>query len=119
LLARLRVAQRHAKPSNEKPVFVSGPLEVDLAAHKVTVRGEDVKLTRIEYSLLGALVRNAGKVVSHRQLLKDVWSQTHDNQNYYVRVYISHLRNKLESNPSRPELLLTEPGVGYRLSILR
>ena len=115
LLARLRVAQRHAQPIPENAVFRSGPLEVDLASRIVTVRGKEVKMTPTEYSLLRLLVRNAGKVVTHRQILKEVWGPTYGDQTHYLRVYIAHLREKIESSPSRPELLITEPGVGYRL----
>jgi two-component system, OmpR family, KDP operon response regulator KdpE len=118
LLARLRVAERNAKPAKENAVFVSGPLQVDPASHKVTVRGQEVSLTPIEYSLLGTLVRNAGKVATHRQILREVWGPTHDGQVHYVRMYLARLRAKLETNPSQPELLLTESNVGYRLAIL-
>ncbi|HZQ46172.1 MAG TPA: response regulator [Verrucomicrobiae bacterium] len=116
LLARLRVAQRHAKPLEDNAVFTSGALQVDLANRKVTLRGQDVKMTPTEYSLLRLLVRNAGKVVTHRQILKEVWGPNYGDQTHYLRVYMAHLREKLESNSSRPELLLTEPGVGYRLA---
>jgi two-component system KDP operon response regulator KdpE len=120
LLARLRVAERHAKPAQEENlVFVSGPLQVDLKTRKVTLRGQDVNLTSVEYSLLATLVRNAGKVATHRQILKEVWGATHEGQTHYVRVYMAHLRDKLESDPRHPEFLLTESGVGYRLAILR
>lgn len=115
LLARLRVAQRHAQPLPENAVFHSGPLEVDLASRIVTVRGKEVKMTPTEYSLLRLLVRNAGKVVTHRQILKEVWGPTYGDQTHYLRVYIAHLREKIENSPSRPEILMTEPGVGYRL----
>ena len=77
----------------------------------------EVKLTPIEYKLLATLVRHAGKVVTHQQLLRDVWGPTHDDQSHYVRVYMAHLRHKLEAEPARPRYLLTEPGVGYRLAV--
>jgi two-component system KDP operon response regulator KdpE len=115
LLARLRVAQRHAQPIPDNAVFRSGPLEVDLASRIVTVRGKEIKMTPTEYSLLRLLVRNAGKVVTHRQILKEVWGPNYGDQTHYLRVYIAHLREKIEANPSRPELLVTESGVGYRL----
>jgi two-component system KDP operon response regulator KdpE len=115
LLARLRVAQRHSQPIPENAVFRSGPLEVDLASRVVLVRGQAVKMTPTEYSLLRLLVRNAGKVVTHRQLLKEVWGPNYGDQTHYLRVYIAHLREKIEASPGRPELLITEPGVGYRL----
>jgi two-component system KDP operon response regulator KdpE len=79
------------------------------------VRGQEVKMTPTEYSLLRLLVRNAGKVVTHRQILKEVWGPNHSDQTHYLRVYIAHLREKIEAVPGRPELLITEPGVGYRL----
>lgn len=116
LLARLRVLRRHAQPEEaDNAVFHSGPLEVDLAARRVIVRGEEVKLTATEYSFLRLLVRNAGKVVTHRQILKEVWGPAYGGQTHYLRVYVAHLREKIEADSARPELLLTEPGVGYRL----
>jgi two-component system KDP operon response regulator KdpE len=116
LLARLRVLRRHAQPEEaDNAVFRSGPLEVDLAARRVTVRGQEIKLTATEYSFLRLLVRNAGKVVTHRQILKEVWGPAYGGQTHYLRVYMAHLREKIEADSARPELLLTEPGVGYRL----
>ena len=119
LLARLRVARRHAQPIAENSVFRNGRLEVDLAGRVVTVKGQEVKMTPTEYSLLRLLVRNAGKVVTHRQILKEVWGPNYAEQTHYLRVYMAHLREKIEADPSRPELLLTEPGVGYRLAASR
>lgn len=119
LLARLRVLQRHAQPEAANAVFHTGNLEVDLAARLVTVKGQEVKLTPTEYSFLRLLVRNAGKVVTHRQILKEVWGPAYGGQTHYLRVYVAHLREKLEADPARPELLLTEPGVGYRLAPAR
>jgi two-component system KDP operon response regulator KdpE len=115
LLARLRVARRRALPIADNAVFRSGRLEVDLSSRQVLVQGQEVKMTPTEYSLLRLLVRNAGKVVTHRQILKEVWGPNYGEQTHYLRVYIGHLREKLEANPGRPELLVTEPGVGYRL----
>ena len=115
LLARLRVAQRHAAPSSEATVFRSGQLEVDLAARVVKLKGKEVKLTATEYSLLRLFVQHAGKVLTHRQILREVWGPNYVEQTHYLRVYLAHLREKLEANPTQPELLLTEPGVGYRL----
>jgi two-component system KDP operon response regulator KdpE len=115
LLARLRVAQRHAAPNAEPSVFRSGPLEVDLAARRVTTKGKAVKLTATEYSLLRLFVQHAGKVLTHRQILREVWGPNYVEQTHYLRVYMAHLREKLEAEPSRPTLLITEPGVGYRL----
>ena len=116
LLARLRVARRHAAPLPENAVFRNGRLEMDLAGRRVTVEGAEIKLTPTEYSFLRLLVRNAGKVVTQRQILTEVWGLNAQEQTHYLRVYAAHLRNKLEANPSQPELILTEPGIGYRLS---
>ena len=115
LLARLRVAQRHAAPASEATVFRSGQLEVDLAARVVRLKGKEVKLTATEYSLLRLFVQHAGKVLTHRQILREVWGPNYVEQTHYLRVYLAHLREKLEANPAQPELLITEPGVGYRL----
>ena len=115
LLARLRVAQRHAAPSSETTVFRSGQLEVDLAARVVKLKSREVKLTATEYSLLRLFVQHAGKVLTHRQILREVWGPNYVEQTHYLRVYLAHLREKLEANPAQPELLITEPGVGYRL----
>ena len=116
LLARLRVVQRRVLPEADQAVFHSGVLEVDLSSRLVTRKGQEVKLTPTEYSLLRLLVRNAGKVVTHRQILKEVWGPSYGEQTHYLRVYVAHLREKLEDDPARPELILTEPGVGYRLT---
>ena len=115
LLARLRTAQRHAAPSAETPLFRTAGLEVDLTARIVKVRGQEVKLTATEYSLLRLFVRHAGKVLTHRQILKEVWGPNYVEHTHYLRVYMAHLREKLETNPAKPELLATEPGIGYRL----
>jgi len=115
LLARLRVAQRHAAPSSETTVFRSGQLEVDLAARVVKLKSREVKLTATEYSLLRLFVQHAGKVLTHRQILREVWGPNYVEQTHYLRVYLAHLREKLEANPAQPEILITEPGVGYRL----
>ena len=115
LLARLRVAQRHATPPDETPLFQSGDLEVDLSARTVKRGGREVKLTATEYSLLRLLVRHVGKVLTHRQILKEVWGPGYLEQTHYLRVYIAHLREKLEADPAKPRLIATEPGVGYRM----
>lgn len=115
LLARLRVALRHAQPLPENAVFRAGDLEVDLASRRVALRGNEVKLTPTEYAFLRLLVRNAGRVMTQRQILTEVWGPKAVDQTHYLRVYAAHLREKLERDPARPELLLTEPGVGYRL----
>jgi two-component system KDP operon response regulator KdpE len=115
LLARLRVALRHADKESEGPVFHSGQVVVDLADRRVTVGGKEVSFTATEYNLLRLLVRHAGKVLTHRFLLREIWGPNAENQSHYLRVYIARLREKLEADPSRPALLLTEPGIGYRL----
>jgi len=116
LLARLRVAQRHALPAADSPVFHTGSLEVDLTARLVKRDGHEVKLTATEYSLLRLFVQHAGKVLTHRQILKEVWGPAYVEQTHYLRVYIAHLREKLEPDSNNPRLITTEPGVGYRLN---
>ena len=116
LLARLRVAlRRTATDEGGEPVFTLGDLRVDLGARLVFRGDAEVHLTPIEYKLLTALVRHAGRVITHRQLLKDVWGPNAVEHTHYVRVYMTQLRHKLEDDPSRPKYLLTESGVGYRL----
>ena len=119
LLARIRVALRHtvgATHDGDGAAFKVGDLRVDLARRQVQVGGKEVHLTPIEYKLLTTLVRHAGKVVTHQQLLREVWGPAHTEQAHYVRVYMAHLRHKLEAQPARPRYLLTEAGVGYRLA---
>jgi two-component system KDP operon response regulator KdpE len=116
LLARLQVAQRHAQPAAEETVFTSGPLAVDLAARTVKVKGQPIKLTRTEYALLRLFVRNAGKVLTHPQIMESVWGPGHREKTHYLHVYMTHLREKIETTPAKPELLVTEPRVGYRLN---
>jgi two-component system KDP operon response regulator KdpE len=118
LLARIRVALRHAAlrtAGPPEPVFASGPLEVDLMRRRVRLDGEPVHLTPTEYKLLAALVRQAGRVATHRQLVEAVWGTHSAADTHHVRVYMAQLRHKLERDPARPKLLLTESGVGYRL----
>ena len=118
LLARLRVALRHAARAAgapEEPVFVQGDLKVDLGLRRVFVSEREVHLTRTEYKLLTTLVRHAGKVLTHRQLLKEVWGSHTVEQTANLRVYMTQLRHKLERVPAQPKYLITEPGVGYRL----
>jgi two-component system, OmpR family, KDP operon response regulator KdpE len=115
LLARLRAAQRRAIPAPAMTVFRSGALEVDLAARVVRLDGQEVKLTATEYSLLRLFVQHAGKVLTHRQILREVWGPNALEQTHYLRVYMAHLREKLEPRPAQPRLFVTEPGVGYRL----
>ena len=118
LLARMRVALRHAGrwgTGRGKSLFRAGDLEVDLAKRRVAVRGEEVRLTPLEYRLLQTLVQHAGKVVTHRQILQQVWGPGCLEQTHYLRVHMTNLRRKIEADPARPRLLLTEAGVGYRL----
>jgi two-component system KDP operon response regulator KdpE len=115
LLARIRAALRHQNRSPDDPVFTAGRLTVDLAKRLVVRDGQELHLSPIEYDLLKALVLNAGKVVTHRHLLREVWGQGYDQETHLLRVTMSNLRHKLEPNPARPEYVQTEPGVGYRL----
>jgi two-component system KDP operon response regulator KdpE len=118
LLARLRVAMRHNRSSSDSASFRSGRLEVDLTTRVVKVGGREAKLTATEYALLRLFVRHAGKVLTHQQILREVWGPNYIDQTQYLRVYVGHLREKLEAEPSNPSLLLTEPGVGYRLVVI-
>jgi two-component system, OmpR family, KDP operon response regulator KdpE len=117
LLARMRVALRRAASPGAEPVFTSGELTVDLARRRVTVGEQEVQLTPTEYDLLRVLVTNAGKVLTHRQLLRQVWGVAYQEETHLLRVNMSNLRRKLEPNPARPNYILTEPGVGYRLRV--
>jgi two-component system KDP operon response regulator KdpE len=118
LLARIRVALRHAPGDaalGETPVQV-GELEIDLPAHRVICRGAEVRLTPIEFKLLARLARSLGRVVTHRQLLAEVWGPEFVEHTHYLRIYMGQLRAKIEIVPAMPRYLLTEPGVGYRLA---
>jgi two-component system KDP operon response regulator KdpE len=116
LLARMRVALRHAAPSDRspEPIVEVGPLRIDLSDRVVTRDGRPVRLTPIEFRLLSLLVRNAGRLLTHRQILSEVWGPGRAHQNHYVRVHMASLRRKIEDEPARPRLLVTELGVGYR-----
>lgn len=119
LLARIRVALRHAAGASrggDDAAFAVGDLRVDLARRHVFVGGKEVHLTPIEYKLVTTLTRHAGRVLTHRQLLTEVWGPSHGEEAHYLRVYMAQLRRKLEADPTRPRYLLTEPGVGYRLA---
>ena len=119
LLARIRVALRHADKAADEPVLQFGELVVDLSQRQVTLRGCPVKLTPTEYDLLKTLATNAGRVLTHRQLLQAVWGGHHyESASHYLRVYIGHIRKKLEDDPTQPSYILTEPGVGYRFAPL-
>lgn len=115
LLARIRVALRHAHPEEETPIFRSGPLEIDRSARIVRVDGEEIRLTATEYEILRLLVKYAGKVVTHSQILKEVWGPESLEHTHYLRVYVGQLRKKLRPTPNSTELIMTEPSVGYRL----
>ena len=115
LLARIRAAMRHAVGSGNDPVLQFGDLVIDIARRSVTVTGNEIKLTPTEYELIKNLAVYAGKVLTHRQLLRAVWGQSYQNDAHYLRVYIGQLRRKIEADPSRPSHIITEPGVGYRL----
>ncbi len=118
LIARMKVAIRNRAPREAQEVFVSGRLAVDLQARVVTVAGAPVRLTPTEYGLLRLFVQHAGRVLTHRQILREVWGPNADEDSNYLRVFITGLRKKLEENPHAPALIVTEPGVGYRLTQL-
>jgi two-component system KDP operon response regulator KdpE len=116
LLARLRAALRRSANAAGEPTIAVGDLEIDLAGQRVRVGGDDVHLTPIEFSLLAALARHRGKLVTHRQLLQEVWGPGYGDETHYLRVHVAHIRAKLEPDASRPRYVLTDPGVGYRLT---
>jgi two-component system KDP operon response regulator KdpE len=115
LLARIRVALRRSLQQADEPVYRTGELEVDLARRQVKVTGGEVQLTPTEYDLLRLLVTHAGKVLTHSQILKQIWGNAYIEQPHVLRVNISNLRHKIEKDPSRPRYIVTEPGVGYRM----
>ena len=117
LLARMRVALRHRMrgETGADGVVEVGPLRIDHAKRRVTVDGTEVKLTPIEYRLLAELGRHPGRVLTHEHLLREVWGPSYTSQHHYLRVYMAQLRQKIEKNAARPQVLLTEPGVGYRM----
>lgn len=117
LMARMRAAIRHSTHGSDEPVFQNGPLEIDLARRMVRLAGSEIQLTPTEYELLRVLVNNAGKVVTHHQLLRQVWGGPYEDESHLLRVHMSNLRAKLEVEPARPQYILTEPGVGYRLRV--
>jgi two-component system KDP operon response regulator KdpE len=118
LMARLRAALRRSAQTETEPVFETGSLVVDLNQRQVSVNGQPVSLTPTEYDLLRALVRHAGKVLTHDQLLRAVWGTAYESETHMLQVNISNLRRKIEPNPVRPSYIITEPGVGYRLKVL-
>ena len=119
LIARIRAHLRRRQPvaSSSEHVFQFGAVKVDFSLRTVTKNDESIHLSPIEYRLLSVLARNAGKVLTHRQLLNDVWGPNHSESSHYLRIYMANLRQKLEQSPAQPKHLLTETGVGYRLVI--
>lgn len=117
LTARLRVALRHAHHEETSQIFISGRLRVDLAARVVSCDGDEVQLTPTEYDLLKVLIQYAGRVLTHQQLLKEVRGAGYQTETHLLRVHMSNLRRKIEKDPSNPQYILTEPGVGYRLKV--
>jgi two-component system, OmpR family, KDP operon response regulator KdpE len=120
LLARMRVALRHSlreTQGSEDPIFTLGDMRIDFSKRQVFVGENEIHLTPIEYKIMTILARYAGKVVTQRQLLKEVWGPNYTTENHYLRIYMSQLRHKLETDPARPHYLITEPGVGYRLKM--
>lgn len=115
LLARLRAVQRRAATEKDEPYFSAGHLAIDFSSHTVTVNKQEIKLTATEYALLKILAQHAGKVVTHKQLLREVWGPNAEEQSQYLRVYMTHLRKKIEIPDAREKLLRTESGIGYRL----
>lgn len=117
LLARLRAALRLAQPGENIETFRCAQLSVDLVARTVKVDGKKIKLTATEYSLLTLFIRHAGKALTHGQILREIWGPAEIDKTGYLRVYMTRLREKLETDPANPQLLITEPGIGYRLTV--
>ena len=120
LLARIRVALRHAAPKNKEQseaVFVADDLKIDFLKRQVHIGTQELHLTPIEYRLLTVLVKNAGRVMTHRQILKEVWGPPYIEQTHYLRVFMNQLRKKIEADSTRPRFLLNEPGIGYRFKL--
>ncbi|MFZ3374153.1 MAG: response regulator [Chthoniobacterales bacterium] len=117
LLARLRAAQRKTRPEEELSVFKSGDLIVDLTARVVTRAGHEVKLSATEYALLRLFVRHRGRVLTHRHILREIWGPKSEEHRQYLRVYVTHLRQKIERDPTTPVLIRTESGIGYRFGL--
>ena len=116
LLARLRTAQRKTRPQEEVSVFKSGDLIVDITARVVTRGGHEIKLTATEYALLRLFVRHPGRVLTHRHILREIWGPKSEEHRQYLRVYVTHLRQKIEPDPTKPSLIKTESGIGYRFA---
>jgi two-component system KDP operon response regulator KdpE len=116
LLARLRAAQRKTRPEEEISVFKNGDLVVDLTARVVKRAGREIRLTATEYALLRLFVRHPGRVLTHRHILREIWGPKSEEHRQYLRVYVTHLRQKIEPDPARPSLIVTQPGIGYRFA---
>jgi two-component system, OmpR family, KDP operon response regulator KdpE len=116
LLARIRVALRHTTKTEDEPVLEFGDLTLDVARRNVIIRGKEVKLTPTEYEILKYLAFQAGRVVTHRQLLRAIWGPNYQDETHYLRIYVGQIRRKIESDPSQPSIIVTESGVGYRLA---
>ena len=115
LLARIRVCLRRMATGESEPLLTCGGLTVDLVQRRVSVEGREVKLTPTEYEIIKLLAQNAGRVLTHKQLLKAVWGNSYDNDTHYIRVYVGQLRRKIETDPAQPKYIITESGIGYRL----
>ena len=116
LLARLRAAQRKTRPEEEISVFKNGDLVVDLTSRMVMRGGREIKLSATEYALLRLFVKHPGRVLTHRYILREIWGPKSEEHRQYLRVYITHLRQKIEADPARPSLISTQPGIGYRFA---
>ena len=118
LLARIRTCLRHSQPEQKDPVFTNGNVTVDFSTREVKKKGQIVKLTSTEFSLFSLFIRNSGKVLTHNYFLKEIWGKPFSDETQYLRVYVAQLRKKLEDNPSRPKMFITESGVGYRMIVI-
>jgi two-component system, OmpR family, KDP operon response regulator KdpE len=116
LLARMRASLRRAAPVEEEPVIVTDALTIDLPAKRVTSADREIRLTPTEWHLLEVLIRHRGKLVGHKELLREVWGPAYETETNYLRVHLANLRRKLEPQPNRPRYLITEPGIGYRFT---
>lgn len=114
-MARMRVSLRRATHSEKELILTCGELVVDITQRRVSVGGREVKLTPTEYTILKELMQNAGKVITHKQLLVKIWGKYHTEDTHYVRIFISQLRHKIEEKPAQPRYIISEPGIGYRL----
>lgn len=118
LLARIRACLRHFQPEQREPIYKIGNIEIDFSLREVKKKGQVVKLTSTEFSILALFVRNEGKVLTHNYFLKEIWGKQYSDETQYLRVFVAQLRKKLEDNPSRPKMFITESGVGYRMKLV-